>query len=60
MPGRGTFVGATHTSPGGKSRGGGGGGTNDQKSICALTFTKRGVSTDCGASHAPPGAKVWL
>jgi len=31
-----------------------------QKSICALTFTNRGVSTDCGINHAPPGANVWL
>jgi hypothetical protein len=30
-------------------------GRRDQKSICALTFTKRGDKTDCGVSHVPVG-----
>jgi len=34
--------------------------TNDQKSICALNFTKRGDKTDCGVSHVPVGEYVWL
>ena len=37
----------------------------DQKSICAPSFTKRGVRTDCGASQAcepvvTAGLKFWL
>jgi hypothetical protein len=32
----------------------------DQKSICALNFTKRGCSVDCGASQFADGLVVLI